>query len=99
VIGLVLLDLAIVVTELALSSFYPVHDNAPHAGEGSSTAGCAVAVLGATWPPRLLPASPRGASSRPTNPLARHICLAAHPPPAPSKRIPRCLQCTRLRMC
>ena len=33
VIGLVLLDLAIVLTELVLSSFYPDHSLAPHIGE------------------------------------------------------------------
>ena len=89
VIGLVLLDLAIVVTELALSSFYPVHDNAPHAGEGSSTMGCA--ILAATSGP---PPASRGAFSRPARllacqsawqltcrwppPHASHIACSAH---------------------
>lgn len=32
IIGLTILDLMIVVTELVLSSFYPVHEEVPHAG-------------------------------------------------------------------
>ena len=44
VIGLVLLDLALVLAELVLSSFFPSPDLAPHMGEGELCAAAATLV-------------------------------------------------------
>ena len=87
IIALVLLDLGIVVTELALSSFYPEHDHAPHAGEDSGGA-----VLLWHWHPpvaRPLPAGACNWSAGSSSAISPGGSPAAGPPPT-SPRIMHC---------